>query len=484
MIELEQVSFRYDASADNTLHDISLSVKKGECVVLTGASGCGKTSLTRLLNGLIPHFYPGALEGRVTIDGKEIDGCEPHELTNRVGSVFQNPRTQFFTTDTDSELVFGMENCGIPHAEMHKRYVETVRALRLEPLCGRDIFALSGGEKQRIAFGSVFALKPQIYILDEPSANLDAAATKRLRALLQTLKAQGKTLVIAEHRLCYLRDIADRVVLMESGRITRSFPASELARLPTAELNALGLRAFAPQRLHLPQKSGTQATAALELRNLSAAYKDGHDVFNNVNVTVSAGEIVGVTGPNGWGKTTLAHIICGLHVEKGGAVFFDGKAIPPKKRKRHAYLVMQDPNYQMFCDSVLAELRLTADRKPPDEEEIQTILQALDLEGVRDCHPLSLSGGQKQRLSIALAALSPARLLLFDEPTSGLDYTNMRRVSGMLRMLAARGKAILVISHDNEFISAACSRMILLTKKSKSTHESEELYYDAEHSRP
>lgn len=483
MIEIEQVSFRYDGSAENTLQNISLSMNEGECIVLTGPSGCGKTSLTRLLNGLIPHFYGGTLEGRIRIDGKEITDCEPHKLAEDIGSVFQNPRTQFFTTDTDSELVFGMENCGIPYDEMHKRYDETVLALHLETLCGKDIFALSGGERQRIAFGSVFALNPDIYILDEPSANLDDAATERLRELLLILKKRGKTIVVAEHRLYYLRDVADRVVLMEDGRVSRIYPADTLAQLSLTALNARGLRAFTPQRLHIPQETGRQGMAVLELRKVSATYKNGCHVFCDVNAVVAAGEIVGITGPNGWGKTTLAHTICGLHSENGGEVLFDGKVVRPKKRNRYAYLVMQDPNYQLFCDSVLAELRLTAYGKPPDENKIESILQALDLACVRDRHPLSLSGGQKQRLSIALAALSPAKVLLFDEPTSGLDYANMRRVSEMLRMLAKAGKAILVISHDNEFLSGACSRILSLTAKTHPYHESGDFHYVSEHSR-
>lgn len=481
MIHLEQVSFRYEGCSENTLENVSLSVARGECVVLTGASGCGKTSITRLLNALIPHFYSGELKGRVTISGKDTASCAPHTLSPVVGSVFQNPRTQFFSTDTDSELVFGMENCGIPYGEMQKRYRTTVSALHLEPLSGRNIFALSGGEKQRIAFGSIFALGPEIYILDEPSANLDAAATQRLRELLLFLKKQGKTIVIAEHRLYYLQDVADRILFMKNGEISQDFSAAEFAGLPTTVRNAQGLPAFTAHTLaHMPAAAPAK-TAVLELRGLSAAYPQSQDIFQDVNFTLSAGEIAGIAGPNGWGKTTLAHTICGLHHEKSGEIFFNGKRVKAKNRNRHAYLVMQDPNYQLFCDSVLAELRLSASGKPPEEDKITAILQALDLTCVQNQHPLSLSGGQKQRLSIALAALNPAEILIFDEPTSGLDYANMRRVSGMLRMLAAQGKSILVISHDNAFLSEACTRIIFLQKNKNTYYESEETNYVPKH---
>ena len=477
MIELKRVNFRYDGSDEDTLQNVSLSVGSGECVVLTGASGCGKTSLTRLINGLVPHFYSGRLEGSVQVNGKDIAGCEPHELSHIVGSVFQNPRTQFFTTDTNSELVFGMENCGVPYEDMHIRYKDTLQALALEKLCGRDIFALSGGEKQRIAFGSIFALHPQVYILDEPSANLDATGVEMLRDILLLLKAQGKTILIAEHRLYYLREVADRVVLMEHGAVTRTFSADELSSLSLSDLHALGLRAFASQELRVKPRAAPSGIPALELRELSAAYEKGKNVFEGICATIEAGEIAGVIGPNGQGKTTLAHTICGLRHEKCGEVLFNRKSIQPKKRSQYAFLVMQDPNYQLFCDSVLAELQLAANGHSHNSEEIASILGALDLESVQDRHPLSLSGGQKQRLCIALAVLSPAKVLIFDEPTSGLDYANMKRVAEMLSILASRGKAILVISHDNEFLSEVCSRIISLSAKINNTHESEEKPY-------
>ena len=220
MIELKQVSFSYAEMETEALHNISIKVDKGKCVVLSGSSGCGKTTITRLINGLIPGFYPGKLSGTIKIEGEDIVGREPHELATQVGSVFQNPRTQFFNTDTDSEIVFGMENCGISYKEMHHRYEQTVNNLNLKNLCGRDIFALSGGEKQQIAFGSIYALSPEIYVLDEPSANLDRIATLRLQNLLLQLKNSGKTLLISEHRLYYLRDVADQVALIHESRLT------------------------------------------------------------------------------------------------------------------------------------------------------------------------------------------------------------------------------------------------------------------------
>nr|WP_308625103.1 ABC transporter ATP-binding protein [uncultured Eisenbergiella sp.] len=463
MIELRHVGFRYEGTAAAALTDICLTVETGECVVLTGKSGCGKTTITRLVNGLIPYFYPGELSGCVKIDGQEVQGREPHELAEQVGSVFQNPRTQFFNTDTDSEMVFGMENCGVPYEEMHRRYTGTVKDLSLQKLCRRDIFALSGGEKQSIAFGSVYALSPDIYVLDEPSANLDREAVGRLRDTLLHLKRRGKTILISEHRLFYLRDVADRAVMIDGGRNAGAWNVEQLAGMPLHVLYEKGLRSLYDTDVRSVPAGCPVRVPALEVRRITVKRKK-KTVLDGVNLTACRGEIVGVTGPNGIGKTTLARVICGLMREKSGAVYFDGLLTDAPSRKRYAFLVMQDPNYQLFSDSVEHELDLTLSGERPDEAKKQALLEALDLESVRKCHPLSLSGGQKQRLCIVLAALSDAPVLLLDEPTSGLDYRNMRRTAGMLMSLAKQGKAIVVISHDNEFLDLACTRIVSVQK--------------------
>lgn len=475
MIELEKASFMYEGAEAAALQGVSLRVRPGECVVLTGASGCGKTTVTRLVNGLIPHFYAGEVSGRVLVAGKPVADAQPHELSPLVGSVFQNPRTQFFNTDTTSELVFGMENAGLPHNEMHARYGDTVRDLQLEALTGRDIFALSGGEKQRIAFGGVYAMSPLAYALDEPTANLDAQAVAHLRDALLHVKSQGRAILLAEHQLAYLRGVADRIVLMKDGRIAGEWPAEDFAALSDNALADLGLRSFRESPIPALGDYRAPTTTAIEIRGLCARYGD-REVLSGFEFGAGKSEIVGITGANGKGKTTLARTICGLHRESGGQILFSGKALPPKKRSRHAYLVMQDPNYQLFSDSVGGELRLNAMGKPPPEK-LEHVLQRLELEAYRERHPLSLSGGQKQRLAIALAALSPADILLFDEPTSGLDYGNMRRVTQMLEWLAERGKTILVISHDRELLTMGCHRVVGLEQCQAANQKNEEVHY-------
>lgn len=207
MIELKQISFSYPDEMNGSLENIELSIKKGEFILFCGRSGCGKTTITRLINGLIPNFFTGELKGTVTIEKKKISEMPMYEISSCVGSVFQNPRTQFFNVDTDSEIAFGIENEALPPEELHKRLNATAKELNVEYLRGRNIFGLSGGEKQKIAFASVYAMNPEVYLLDEPSSNLDMDAINGLKENLRLIKEQGKTVLIAEHRLYYLMDL-------------------------------------------------------------------------------------------------------------------------------------------------------------------------------------------------------------------------------------------------------------------------------------
>lgn len=459
MIEFRDVSFAYPGSTDAGLKHIDLTIPDGQCVLLCGRSGCGKTTLTRLINGLIPQFFAGELSGKVLLDGENLAGLPMYRIAEKVGSVFQNPRTQFFNVDTDGEIAFGMENEALPQTQLERRVAQTAQALRLEDLLGRNIFALSGGEKQKIAFASVYAMEPEVYLLDEPSSNLDMTAIRDLREHLRLIKSQGKTIVVAEHRLYYLMDVADSVIYLENGHVAGDWTPEQFRLLSAEKRQRMGLRT-----LDLHEEKPVCAAAAtrppvLELQNVSLAYRK-HPVLNNISLRTAPGDVIAVVGHNGAGKTTFSRALCGLHKETSGTYLWNGKPQSPKERTKRSYMVMQDVNYQLFAESVEAEC--TFGIKHPDTALAEQALQELGLAPFRERHPNTLSGGQKQRLAAAVSMVCGKELLIFDEPTSGLDFDSMVRLSTLIRRLSDMGKIILIVTHDYEFVCRTCTRVLHL----------------------
>lgn len=377
MISFEYVSFGYDGSRE-TLAGLNAAIRPGECVLLCGASGCGKTTVTKLINGLIPAFTPGCrLEGRVEVDGLDPAKTPMHQLARKVGSVFQNPKSQFFNLDTDSELAFGLENAGCPPEEIHARVAETVEALGLESLCGQSIFSLSGGQKQLLAFGSVYAMGPDIFVLDEPTANLDQEAIARLHDEIAGLKRQGRTVVIAEHRLYFLTDLIDQAWYIRQGSLSRRFTREEFQRLTDEERERLGLRTLSSAPCTLPPAKPAGSGEGLSVEGLTCAFQKREAVFRELSFSVRPGEVVAVTGPNGVGKTTLSRCLCGLLREQAGTVRLHGRPLGRKERQRAAFCVMQDVNHQLFSDSVWGECRISAPDAP--DEKIAEVLDRLQL---------------------------------------------------------------------------------------------------------
>lgn len=459
MIEIRNASFRYNGeNSTGGVENIDLSIPDGQVVVLCGESGCGKTTITRLINRLIPNYFEGSLTGEVLINGANVSSSPLYDTARLVGSVFQNPRSQFFNVDTTSELSFGCENLGMPKDEILRRLDRTTAEFRLERLLGRSIFGLSGGEKQKIACGGAFMIDPDVYVLDEPSSNLDSDSILDLRDIISRLKELGKTVVMSEHRLYYLNGIADRYIYVKDGRIAGDYTTGQFAELSVSERKKMGLRANDLSELQIIGTETNNAQSA-ELENFRFAYKNSPETLRIDKCAIPCGGIVGIIGHNGAGKSTFSRCFCGLE-KKGGTVTIDDKSYRPKDRLSLCYMVMQDVGHQLFCESVLDEVLISMREK--DETAAKEILDRLDLSPLAERHPASLSGGQKQRLAIASAIASERPVVFLDEPTSGLDYRHMKEVADILRSLNKSVKTVYVITHDPELICECCTDIIRL----------------------
>lgn len=469
MIKFDDFSFCYEGMSEDTLKNIDLEIHEGEFLLLTGRSGCGKSTILRSINGLIPHFYPGEIKGDVIYGDKSLLKMQPSEIAGKVGTVFQDPRSQFFMTDTTREIAFGCENMGYEREEIINRVEKATIDLELEQYLNRSIFALSSGEKQQIAIGSVYALGPQVYIFDEPSANLDYEATRRLAGIMKKLKTAGYTIVVADHRFFYLRDLVDKAVYIENGQIVARYTGDEFCNLDISERIKMGLRTVYPEKEIDVNRRETIADhlagKKFRVENLSFEYSKEDKVLDNITFDAGPGDVIGVIGHNGAGKTTLISILTGILKEKKGNVFYGDRKLKPSKRRNLSYLVMQDADYQLFTTSVEEELTLGIAKV--NEKLVDNTLRRLALSEFRDKHPASLSGGQKQRVTIGASLIKSSEILYFDEPTSGLDYDSMIRVSELIKELADNGAIIFLVSHDFEFITHTCTRLCNLDAEGK-----------------
>ncbi|WP_061313192.1 ABC transporter ATP-binding protein [Clostridium botulinum] len=461
MINIKDVTFSYGKDEERELSNINIKIKKGEFVLLCGRSACGKTTITKLINGLIPHFIEGNFNGDVSIENDKLKNLDMYKISEKVGSVFQNPKTQFFNLDSNSELTFGLENIGMEREMINQRVEKTVKDLRIEILMNRNVFKLSGGEKQILAIASIYAVNPDIYVLDEPSASIDEHGRNILHDVLEKLKAQGKTIIVAEHRIHYLIDLIDRAVYVEKGKIKMDYSKKEFLKMTEMKRKQLGLRTFYLHDTQFQiQEIEKDVNAALVVNKLCCSYKK-KKVINEVSFSAEKGDIIAITGLNGAGKSTFMRCLCGLIKESNGEICYEGHKLSYKKRREYCYMIMQDVAHQLFSDSVLEEFSLL--NKNISEEEVDTVLMTFDLIDFKDKYPMALSGGQKQRLAIAVATMCQKKIIIFDEPTSGLDYGNMCKVSEIIKTLA-KDHIIFVITHDEELLEMACNRKIVLNK--------------------
>lgn len=459
MISFENVSYTYGSNKQSSLKDCSFKINNGEFILLCGKSGSGKTTVTKMINGLIPNFQEGNQTGIVSIDNHIVKDTPSWELSKIVGSVFQNPKSQFFNLNTTDEIVFGMENIGVSHDIMEKRLADTVEKLQIQDLLNRNLFRLSGGQKQKIAIASVYAMGGDIILLDEPSSNLDIQSMKQLAKMLEILKSQGKTIIIAEHRFWYITDLIDRVFYFDSGVLKLEMNNQEFKELSESKREELGLRQISRKSVELSiPKCEYNHKDNLCVKDLTISY--GKSIIQkNVSFSVNKEDIVAILGSNGVGKSSLTRCLCGLIKQKSGEIFLNGQELSAKKRQKLSFLIMQDVNYQLFSDSVIGEAMLG---NASTESDAKKVLSKLGLEGFENSHPMALSGGQAQRLAIADGYLCNKDIIIFDEPTSGLDYDGMVKVSNLIKSLSKDGKIVLIVTHDEELVSRTCNKILTL----------------------
>lgn len=464
MIDFE-FEFQYSQESTPTLRKVSGNIPAGRCVVLCGGSGCGKSTLLRCINGLIPQFYEGELTGFCRLDGHGTADLSIGEIGELAASVFQDPRSQFFTVNSSNEVAFGLENHGLPQEKIRDRVDEAFRTFHLEHLKNRNVYELSSGERQLISILSAWAMDTDIFLLDEPTANLDFAATQQLRNILLKLKKQGKTLLLSEHRLYYLADIADEYWIMANGEIKHKYTAEKAKSLSPLQLHTLSLRTLDLEQITVSERppQPENMPQALSVSNLRYEYgRKNRAILSDVNFSVCTHEIVGLVGANGCGKTTLGKLIAGLYHSTGGEISLFGKAQKPKQLQKQVLFIMQEAEFQFFTNSVLHELQYGHKITAEFEKKTETLLKSMDMWECRDRHPFSLSGGQMQRLTLMMAYLSDKPIVILDEPTAGQDAESLKRCAELIREMG-KEKTVLIITHDLELIADACDRCIGLS---------------------
>ena len=489
MIDVASLSFSYVSELTGyrveALKDVDLSADAGSLTLVCGASGCGKSTLMKALTGLVPQMTPGELDGVVSINGRNLADVALTDVGHLCSSVFQNPRTQFFCDTVAEELAFCGENYGRERATLRQQSERAAKLMGISHLMERKLTTLSGGQLQKVALACALASGAPVLLADEPTSNLDPAAISEVRAALKVLKEQGLTIVVVEHRLHFLRGLADQVLLMESGRVTRRWNGAEFFSMGQAQRRSLGLRTLVDpgppetwvgqvkegrqekqtgrQEKQVGRQEKREATPSqirLSCRGLSFAY-GASPVFEGLDADFPAGQITCIAGANGVGKTTLVRVLCGLAAPSSGSISMDGVPASRKTRRSACALVMQDTGRQLFSDTLAGELTIGASHASGQSGE--QLLADFDLANLGERHPLSLSGGQKQRLVIAAARATGRPIVILDEPTSGVDARHLDSITATLRRIADEGAAVVVVTHDGEFAAACADRLITLT---------------------
>ena len=466
MIEVKNVSYTYSDSKEKALNNVSFTVNDGEIVLCTGRSGCGKSTVIRVINGLCPDYYSGTLEGSVSLNGENSAEMDLTEISRRVGTLFQDPERQFFALNVEDEIAFALEWMGIDRDEIKRRLERVIKRFSLERIRNNSIAALSEGQKQKVGLAEIVALHGKNIILDEPTANLDPQSTEDLARLLFELKQEGYCIFIVDHRHYWLNAIADRVLIMSDGKIEKEGNFSILDNASLQKEYGLRKAYVTDRRALLKDLEPNGDDYVVKGEHVAFSYKDGKTIFKDLNFAVPEGINV-LIGENGIGKTTLSRLIFGLEKLSGGKIEF--KDPKGKKPLQLGSIVLQNTDYQLNMQTVYQEVAICmtlAEGVKPQSGKVMELLEKLDLSALSYRHPQSLSGGQKQRLVIACALAKNPQVLVLDEPTSGLDGANMQRIKNILHDYAKDGRAALVITHDLELIDDKNLKALRLKKES------------------
>lgn len=475
---IEDLTFRYRSRSEPAIRNISLEVQPGQVVMIAGASGCGKTTLARCINGLIPRSYKGELSGRILMQGQEISKLSLARISQMVGTVLQDPERQILGTRVLFEVAFGLENLGLPRPEIHQRVEEALARLKITHLRDRETFNLSGGEKQKVALAGVLAMHPDILLLDEPLASLDPASAQETLDTVRGLADDGMTVLMVEHRVeDVLRIRPERVLYMKDGEIRFDGPPNQLdenvdyseIKLPAPVIIQRAAKAPPPPRvipyIHSQPELGTPL---VQFENVTFGYDVERSVLHGINLTIRRGDIIAVLGPNGAGKTTLVKHAIGLLKPKGGRVLVNGKDTHQSSVAEIANMlgyVFQSPSHMLFAPSVAEELAFGPKNLRHPAEQIKTdvarAVEIVNLQGYEETPPLSMSFGQQKRVSIAAVLAMRSRILVMDEPTAGQDYKNyMNFMDAIIQMPGF--EAILFITHDVDMAVVYANRVLMV----------------------
>lgn len=465
MISIKDLTFSYDRAESPQLTRVNLEFAAGEFVLVCGPTGSGKSTLLKAINGLAPHFTGGKLRGRITIDQQDVTGRLPHELAELVGYVNQQPEGWFVADTVQDELVYGLEQLGFDREQMGRELSRVATMLGLQDLLECPLSFLSGGQQQRVAIGAALAAGQRVLLLDEPTSALDTdAAAETVNLLAALAKDHGVTVLVAEHRFNNLLDKVDSVVVVNNDGTV------EKGDTPWKFEDDLRRHLLNPEVV-IESSESNKGTSALSTSDLTVKYADQVAV-SNATLTINAGEIVALQGANGSGKTSLLWAIQGTgngsKAVSTGTVsvrgFGDPRELKPRDRLRAITMVPQRAADLLFLNSLSEELS-ESDRfaeVPPNSTA--TIFAQLAGKVNPALHPRDLSSGQQLALVLALQLVKGANVLLLDEPTRGLDYVAKKHLAAQLKTLSNQGKAILLATHDFEFVAQVADRELNLVE--------------------